>query len=207
MKKIISCIAVITFLLSVPASLYAEQAPEQELKEIMVKKSDKFFDILEKYAGDCDVRQEKILNEVTPLFDFDLMARLALDKKTWRSLSKEQRASFSDLFISRVKDSYLSKLDLFADFKVKIEDSVRVKKNRIEVTALLKTKADTKKLVYKFYMTKEKKWLIYDISVVGVSFLQSYRAQFSSFLRKHTFEELLKEIGTIDHLENGELKA
>lgn len=207
MKTLLKIIAIFAFTLFLPATLSAEETQEQKLRTLMEKKSDKFFTILETYSNDCDTREEKILDEVTPLFDFNLMARLALNKKTWKSLSKEQRAAFSDLFISRVKESYLSKLDLFSDFKVAIEDSVRVKKNRIEVTASLKTKADTKKLVYKFYQTKKKTWLIYDISVVGVSFLQSYRAQFSSFLKKHTFKELLDELDDIKKLENGELKA
>lgn len=198
---------VFSLTLLLPAALIAQQTQEQMLKNLMIEKSERFFDILEKYANDCTTREQKILDEVTPLFDFDLMARLALNKTTWKSISKEEKAAFSNLFISRVKESYLSKLDLFSDFKVTIEDSVRVKKNRIEVTASLKTKADTKELVYKFYQTKEKKWLIYDVSVVGVSFLQSYRAQFSSFLKEHTFKELLNELDDIKKFQNDEEKA
>jgi len=160
----------------------------------MIKKSDTFFAILADQSIDDTLRRKKVLDELGPIFDFKIMSRLALNKKIWKSLTKAQRKEFSEVFISRIQASYLSKLDVFADVEVEIGDSVRVKKNRIELTALIKTKADTKKLIYKFYQTKKKEWLIYDISVVGVSFLQSYRAQYSSFLKEHSFEELIEKL-------------
>jgi len=175
-------------------STAGEITKEQEIKQMMIKKSDTFFAILADKSLDDTVRKKKVLDEIGPLFDFRLMSRLALNKKIWKSLNKAERKEFSEVFVSRIQESYLSKLDIFADVEVEIGDSVRVKKNRIELTALIKTKADTKKLIYKFYQTKKKKWLIYDISVVGVSFLQSYRAQYSSYLKEHTIEELINKL-------------
>ncbi|MDF1881974.1 ABC transporter substrate-binding protein [Sulfurimonas sp. MAG313] len=103
--------------------------------------------------------------------------------------------------MSRVKASYLNKLDIFADAEVKIKDAVLVKKKRIQVTALLASGSDTKKLIYKFYQTKKKTWLIYDISIVGVSFLQSYRVQYQSYLKDHSFDELLQRLQEKDSKE------
>lgn len=179
-------------------SASANQTEEEKIKEMMIKKSEVFFSILNNKEYDKQTRKQKILDEIEPLFDFRLMSRLALNRKTWKSLSKEQRSLFSEVFISRVQKSYLSKLDVFKDVEVIVKDSIRVKKNRIEITALLKTNTDTKKLVYKFYRTKTNKWLIYDISVVGVSFLQSYRSQYASFLKTHSFEELMETFRRID---------
>ena len=178
-----------------------EISKEEEIKQMMIKKSDTFFAIMADKSLENKVRKEKVLDEIGPLFDFKLMSRLALNKKIWKSLTKTQRKEFSEVFVSRIQASYLSKLDIFADVEVEIGDSVRIKKNRIELTALIKTKADTKKLVYKFYQTKKKKWLIYDISVVGVSFLQSYRAQYSSYLKEHTIEELISKL-KVDPIED-----
>ncbi len=176
------------------APLSAEPTQAEALKSMMIKKSDTFFAILKNKEIDDDTRRQQVLDEIGPIFDFRLMSRLALNKKTWKSLSKAERAEFSDVFISRIQKSYLSKLDIFADVEVEIGESTRVKKNRIEITALIKTKADTKKLIYKFYLSKKKEWLIYDISVVGVSFLQSYRAQYASYLKEHSFAELLNKL-------------
>jgi len=167
---------------------------EADVKELMVIKTKNFYDIMENKDFDSDMKKKKVLDELGPIFDFNLMARLALNKKIWKSINKNQRKEFSNIFISRVQKSYLDKLDIFTDIEVHIKDSKRVKKKRIEVTALLKTKSDTKKLVYKFYLNKKNEWLIYDISVVGVSFLQSYRSQFTAYLKNNSFDDLLKKL-------------
>jgi len=200
MNTLIKYLMIVGLLFS--STLFAQETEEATLKVMMVKKSDNFFAILKNKELDDETRKKQVLDEIGPLFDFKLMSRLALNKKTWKSLSKEQRKEFSDVFISRIQKSYLNKLDIFADVEVTMGDSVRVKKKRIEITALIKTKADTKKLIYKFYLTKKGEWLIYDISVVGVSFLQSYRAQYASFLKEHTFEELLDRLKTSDIAED-----
>ncbi len=188
--------------LSFSSLLLAEQPQEEILKEMMIKKSDVFFSILNNKELDDKTRRAQVLDEVGPLFDFKLMSRLALNKKIWKSLSKEERREFSEVFISRIQKSYLSKLDIFADVEIQISEAVRVKKKRIEITALIKTKADVKKLVYKFYLKKNAEWLIYDISVVGVSFLQSYRAQYSAYLKEHSFTELLEKLKNSDIAED-----
>lgn len=188
--------------LSFSSLLLAEQPQEEILKEMMIKKSDVFFSILNNKELDDKTRRAQVLDEVGPLFDFKLMSRLALNKKIWKSLSKEERHEFSEVFISRIQKSYLSKLDIFADVEIQISEAVRVKKKRIEITALIKTKTDVKKLVYKFYLKKNAEWLIYDISVVGVSFLQSYRAQYSAYLKEHSFTELLEKLKNSDIAED-----
>jgi len=193
MKHFLKYLFLVAFAFVLTANA-GEISKTEEIKQMMTKKSETFFAILADKSIDDDTRRKKVLDEIGPIFDFKLMSRLALNKKIWKSLSKAQRKEFSEVFISRIQESYLSKLDVFSDVEVEIGDAVRVKKNRIELTAFVKTKADTKKLVYKFYQTKNKEWLIYDISVVGVSFLQSYRAQYSSYLKEHSFEELITKL-------------
>jgi phospholipid transport system substrate-binding protein len=193
MKNIFKYVLILAFGFFVPTTILANTA-EQDIKVLMELKTKNFYTIINDKNLDDNMQKKKVLEELSPLFDFNLMARLALNKKIWKSINKEQRAAFSTIFISRVQKSYLDKLDVFKDIKLKIKESKRVKKNRIEVIGLLKTKADTKKLVYKFYLNKKGKWLIYDISIVGVSFLQSYRSQFSAYLKKNSFDDLLNKL-------------
>jgi phospholipid transport system substrate-binding protein len=167
---------------------------EEHLKQVMTQKANSLYEILRHPEYDKPTRQQKVLAEVEPLFDFKLMSRFALESRIWKSLTKEQRSNFSDLFISHIKQSYLNKIDLFADTEVTVKSSDRVKKNRIQVTTILVSKTEEKEVIYKFYQTQYKEWLIYDVDVVGVSFLQSYRSQFSSYLKTHSFEELLDEL-------------
>jgi phospholipid transport system substrate-binding protein len=43
-------------------------------------------------------------------------------------------------------------------------------------------------------MKKENHWLVYDISIEGVSLVNNYRSQFNSILQKSTYEELVKKL-------------
>ena len=184
------------FTLSILSPLYAHDSEEESLKNLMLQKSDAFFAILNDKGLKDEERKTKVLAEIEPIFDFRLMSRLSLRKQIWKSISKEQRKEFSSVFVSNIKASYLDKLDVFSDTKVEIQEAIRVKKSRIEVSAEILTKTDSKKIIYKFYPNKRRGWLIYDISIVGVSFLQSYRVQYSSYLKEHTFEELLEKLKT-----------
>ena len=52
--------------------------------------------------------------------------------------------------------------------------------------------------MYKFYNAKESGWLIYDLDILGVSIVQTYRSQFGGLLENGTFEDLLKRLETVN---------
>ena len=62
-------------------------------------------------------RNQKIVNAISPIFDFELMAKLSLGK-VWKSLKKDDKKAFVDAYVSRMKKSYSSKIDGFSDEKV-----------------------------------------------------------------------------------------
>lgn len=176
------------------APLNAQESETEALKTTMVKISDNFYTILNDENNDEKMRQKKILKEVTYLFDFRLMSRLSLDKKTRNSITKTQFNDFTETFEKYIQEYYLDKLDLLKGTTATIKDSIKTKNNRIEITATLQTKTDEKKIIYKFYKNKKEEWLIYDLEIANVSILQSYRSQFSSYLAEHSFEELLTKL-------------
>jgi len=58
------------------------------------------------------------------------------------------------------------------------------------------TKTEKKSVVYKFYEADDKKWLIYDVDIFGVSIVQTYRNQFAAALKTKSFEQFLSELNT-----------
>ena len=139
-------------------------------------------------------KKDAILNTVDGLFDFDRMAKLSLGKKYWKSLSKDARKEFSKLFVERLKQSYIDKLDLYTDEEVVVDEARLTKKKRVEVLTYLVTKDDKKEMIYKLYKTKKKGWMVYDVDVLGVSIVQTYRSQFSGVLKKETMEQLMERM-------------
>lgn len=142
-------------------------------------------------------RNNEIDTLVSPLFDFGLMGRLTLGKEQWKKITPKERKAFSDLFEKRVKESYMSKLDLYTDEVIVVDDAVTVK-NRIHLPTYLVRNNEKRDIVYKFYKSKKSGWLIYDVDILGVSIIQTYRTQFSGILKKETFAVLLEKLKTLD---------
>ncbi|MEE8483092.1 MAG: ABC transporter substrate-binding protein [Nitrospinota bacterium] len=163
-----------------------------EIKNLLKGKIDIVVQLLQEENMDKKKRNEKILETVSPIFDFPRMAKLSLGKKHWTGISAEERKEFSTLFVEQLKESYLDKLELYSNEDVVVEEAKRVK-SRIHIVTHLVSKGDTKEMVYKFYKSKQG-WKIYDVVMLGVSIVQTYRSQFDGVLKKETFEDLLRKL-------------
>jgi phospholipid transport system substrate-binding protein len=135
----------------------------------------------------------KITTEIVePMFDFPLMAKLALGKKHWYAAPKEKQDRFTDLFVKLLKDSYLEKLNLYTDETITFKQPEMVD-NRIQIASELVSTNNRISMLYKFYKS-EKNWKIYDIEIADVSLIKSYRTQFDSKLNTETIDDLIAEM-------------
>lgn len=184
---------VFTFLLTLflPIYISAQNVDEKSLYDKMSLISNSFYKILNNDKNTEQMRKEKILSKVTDLFDFKLIARLSLDKNIKKTISKVQYQEFIKVFESYVKNFYLDRIDLLKGTTSTVKSSKQIKEGRIIVKASIDSSKKSVPIEYKFYKTKNDKWLIYDIEIANVSVLKSYRAQFSSFLSENSFEDLL----------------
>lgn len=183
---------VVLFTLAISLPTYADE--KAEVFQLAKSKIDAVVDLLRnKEIGKAE-RNQKIIATINPIFDFALMAKISLGKKHWKPLSTGQRKEFIDFFVLRLQESYLEKLDLYTDEEVVVEEAVTVKK-RIHLMTHLVTKDDKLEMVYKFYK-KKGNWKIYDLVILGVSVVQTYRSQFSGFLKNASFTDLMKKLKT-----------
>ena len=174
------------------ATLSADEV--SEIQAMTKEKVDLVIQTLKDTSLSKKEKKEGILKTIDGLFDFNLMARLSLGKKDWKALSKAKRKEFSMLFVERLKQSYLDKLDLYTDEEVVVGEAKLTKKNRVEVLTYLITKDDKKEMTYKLYKSKKKRWMVYDVDVLGVSIVQTYRSQFSGILKKESMEQLMERM-------------
>ena len=174
------------------ATLSADEV--SEIRAMTKEKVDLVIRTLKDSSLSKEEKKQGILKTIDGLFDFSLMARLSLGKKHWKSLSKSGRKEFSKLFVERLKQSYLDKLDLYTDEEVVVDEAKMTKKNRVEVVTYLVSKGDKKEMTYKLYKTKKKGWMVYDVDVLGVSIVQTYRSQFSGILKKESLEQLMERL-------------
>ena len=174
------------------ATLSADEV--SEIQAMTKEKVDLVIQTLKDTSLSKKEKKEGILKTIDGLFDFNLMARLSLGKENWKPLSRSKRKEFSKLFVERLKQSYLDKLDLYTDEEVVVGEAKLTKKNRVEVLTYLITKDDKKEMTYKLYKSKKKGWMVYDVDVLGVSIVQTYRSQFSGILKKESMEQLMERM-------------
>ena len=180
------------------ATLSADEV--NEIRAMTKEKVDLVIQTLKDTSLSKKEKKEGILKTMDGLFDFNLMARLSLGKENWKPLSKSKRKEFSKLFVERLKQSYLDKLDLYTDEEVVVGEAKQTKKNRVEVLTFLVSKDDKKEMTYKLYKSKKKGWLVYDVVVLGVSIVATYRSQFSGILKKGSMEQLLERMRSTGEL-------
>lgn len=170
-----------------------------EVKNIVSKNITIVIDLVRDKKLDKPTRNKKIIETVTPFFDFEFMAKVCLGKTHWDAMNAAQQKEYIELFVKRLQDSYLEKLDLYTDEEVVVDEAKQVDK-RIYVITHLVTKKDKMEMIYKFRETKQD-WLVYDMELLGVSIVQTYRSQFAGFLKNHTVSELLTNLRTSGSLE------
>ena len=186
LKKLFKFLLIITV-------TYANALKENEIQEQMTKKIDNVLLILEKKELNISQKGDEIIKIIDEVFDYELMARIALGKETWNTLTNEKQKEFVKVFENKLKKSYIEKLELYNDQKVKILGLKPYNNTRLQLETELIGKEGNYKINYNFYnKSKDKEeWLIYDVDLVGVSIIQTYRQQFSGLLKEKTFDEML----------------
>ncbi|HIE64669.1 MAG: ABC transporter substrate-binding protein [Nitrospira sp.] len=169
----------------------------EEVKTFLSEKLSATTRLLQNKDLPIEEKKDKILGIVREAFDFPLMAKLTLGRKYWPRLSKEERKRFTSLFVHRLQASYVDKLDLYKDEEVTINKSVHVKKKIHVLTSII---SGTKEInmLYKFYKSKKRGWLVYDIEIQGVSLITTYRSQFNEVLRTGTIDDLFLKLEKSD---------
>lgn len=193
LKNIFKFLLVLTITIT-----YANALQEKEIQEQMTKKIDNVLLVLEKKELSLSQKGEEIIKIIDEVFDYELMAKIALGKETWNNLSVEKQKEFVKIFETKLKNSYVEKLELYNDQKVKIIGLKPHNNTRLQLETELIGKEGSYKINYNFYnKSKEKEqWLIYDVDLVGVSIIQTYRQQFSGLLKEKTFDEMLALLET-----------
>ncbi len=161
-------------------------------EELLRNKWDAVASILQKKDIDQKAKEKQIGKVISPIFDFPLMAKLALGRKHWPKFTPPQREKFTRLFTERLKKSYREKITLYKDEEVLFKPKVQKKKT---IYIPMELRYEDKKVAILYKLRKiEKRWKIYDVEIQGVSILLTYRSQFNEILRRDTVEDLLSRL-------------
>ena len=128
----------------------------------------------------------KIANEI---FDFTEIARRALGRY-WLPLSEAQHTEFVGLFEDLLERSYLSKIELYGGEKI-VYSGERLDGDLATVGTKIMTKHGTEVPVDYRLFKRGDRWMIYDISVEGISLVSNYRTQFNKIIQTNGYNSLV----------------
>ncbi len=190
MKKIFYSLSIILLL------ALNTNAMQNNIKNEMSIKIHSALNILKSKKENNRIKAKKIFKIFDEMFDYNLMARLSLGRGYWTSINTNEKNEFVKSFISLLKESFIEKLKLYNNQKMIIKDFLKSRKDRAKLITKLVGKKNSMDIIYKFYYSKQRGWIIYDVVVAGVSIIQSYREQFNDLLNNMNFTQFLNKIKT-----------
>ncbi len=145
-----------------------------------------------KGAGKDTERQRQMRRMIDERFDWASMARSAIGKH-WRELSEPQRAEFTGLFSELIEKNYMSKIESYSGEKIlykgdKVDGTYGV------VDVVISTLKGTDIPVSYRVLKKGAEWLVYDVSIEGVSLVNNYRSQIGAVLNSSSYDTLISRI-------------
>ena len=186
---------IILLVLFSAVSLFA--ISEEQIKPTMQKATQDAIEVLKNANLSKDEKISKIFAVFDPYFDYEQMSKIALSKR-YNNLSAEQKVKFNKAFEERLKSSYVDKLLSYKNQTINFKDVTKPNENRYFLNAdLVGEDGKNYGFTYKFYNAKERGWLTYDVEILGVSIIQTYRSQFDSLMENESFENLLSKLNSV----------
>lgn len=169
---------------------------KDKIASFMQERINEATGIIQQKDLDLQTKGQKIFALLDEAFDYNLMARLSVGSKVWLGLSEEKKVEFTQKFTNFLKQSYIDKLNLYTDEKLHITGQKNINDQRIWLETQLVGSKEAFDINYKFYKNDSDAWYIYDVDIIGVSLMQTYRAQFSDILKTDDFDTLLTKLET-----------
>jgi len=140
-------------------------------------------------VGDRRVAVRKIANEI---FDFSEIAKRSMARH-WQPLSEAQRTEFVGLFADLLERSYISKIETYGGEKIQYT-AERADGDFATVSTRIVTKNGTEVPVDYRMIKRADRWLVYDVSIEGVSLVSSYRTQFNKIIQTTSYNGLVSKL-------------
>jgi phospholipid transport system substrate-binding protein len=141
-------------------------------------------------VGERRVAVRKIANEI---FDFGEIAKRSMARH-WQPLSEAQRNEFVGLFADLLERSYISKIETYGGEKIQYT-AERADGEYATVSTKIVTKNGTEVPVdYRLIKRSGDRWLVYDVSIEGVSLVSNYRTQFNKIIQTSSYNELVSKL-------------
>ena len=166
--------------------------------DLMKRNSDQILKILKDpdlKAKSKEPEKRLLLRKIADeRFDWEEMARRCLAIH-WAERTPEERKEFVSLFADLLERSYMGKIEGYKDEKIVFEKQ-KIEGDYAVVESIIVTERDVEVPINYRLRKKDSDWLIYDVSIEGVSLVNNYRTQFNNIITSSSYQELVKRMKT-----------
>jgi phospholipid transport system substrate-binding protein len=137
-------------------------------------------------------RKRLVRSAVDERFDWEEMASRALSTH-WAKRTPEEKKEFVRLFSDLLERTYMTKVEDYSGEKV-LYAGENIEGDNAVVKVRIVTKK-SKEIPVDYRLEKKgNDWLVYDVSIEGVSLINNYRTQFNSIISQSSYENLVKRL-------------
>ncbi len=143
----------------------------------------------------CTKRYELLAPFIEKNFDFPFISRIVLGRKHWKQMDEETKKRFITAFANMTIATYARRFDSYSGQRFETVSSHRDRRGFMIVKAvLIKPDGDKIDFTYVCRKTGDNKWKIVSVSAKGVNDLSVKRADYNSFLKNHSIDELINKL-------------
>jgi len=140
----------------------------------------------------AEQRRVEIRRVATDLFDFDEISRRALSRY-WTARSPEEQAEFIRLFTDLLERSYAGRIESYSGEKIVYLGEI-VDGPFATVRSKVITRRNTETpLDYRLHL-KDGRWKVYDLLIDNVSFVSTYRSEFTRIMQRESYASLIDRL-------------
>lgn len=175
---------------------WALESPQQMIEQTANRVMDEIKANKAAYEKEPQRTYDLVDKIVLPHFDFERMAKLALGKY-WRNATPDQRSRFVTEFRNMLVRTYASSLSEYTDRKISYApDKYSPGMEELTVKSEVEEPGGFPIPVnYRVYL-HDNQWLVYDVTIDGVSLVTNYRATFASEIRKNGMDGLIAKLAS-----------
>ncbi len=181
---------------STPAAAANTLGPQQTVEDSAKRMLTELDANRPMYAKDPAKLDALVANVLLPNFDSEYSARLVLGQ-TWRTATPEQRKRFVDAFYHSLLRNYGNALINFTADRFVI---LPYKGDPGDTTATVRTevkRSSGEKVPVNFSLRKtESGWKAWDVVIEGISYVKSFRTDFSSEIQQKGLDEVIHRLET-----------
>ena len=152
------------------------------------------FERTPEMKSDTDKLHAMIEEKISPNIDYQRLSRLTLGKY-WRKASQAQREQFTRNFRKLLVKTYASSLSQYTDQNIDYQLLKKeAKGQRVTVRAKL-TGATGAPIIVDYRLHHAgKHWMIYDLTVEGVSLAVNYRSSFNEEISQYGLDGFIRHL-------------